>query len=148
LTDTNNCGSCGNICGAGVLCTSGVCVPSCPTGQVDCNGQCVFADNISTAGTYVRSTCGEAASPFTLACGGDAGQPAHVFVFTATDETFDVNISAGFSYQALYQGCTVSNEVICINGSSEGFDGFSGLTIVVQSNTATCGSFTLTITNE
>jgi hypothetical protein len=39
LTTPTNCGACGNLCGGGTVCASGVC--ECPTGQTDCNGSCV-----------------------------------------------------------------------------------------------------------
>ncbi len=40
-TDDNNCGGCGNICGAGTSCQAGQCKSICPSGETFCNGQCV-----------------------------------------------------------------------------------------------------------
>ena len=44
LTDTRNCGSCGNSCAIGQACTAGQCVTlSCPAGQAQaiCAGSCI-----------------------------------------------------------------------------------------------------------
>ena len=43
-TSVTNCGACGRVCaaptGGTVRCEAGTCVPSCPTGQSNCNGVC------------------------------------------------------------------------------------------------------------
>lgn len=39
LSDSNNCGVCGNKCAAGVACIEGTC--GCPPGLTNCNGTCV-----------------------------------------------------------------------------------------------------------
>lgn len=70
LTDSNNCGICGNACPSGVACVEGKC--GCPPGQTACDGVCV-----ETA--YDDNNCG--------ACGTrcadnqpDAGPlPPHMF---------------------------------------------------------------------
>jgi hypothetical protein len=36
--DPNNCGSCGNMCATGLLCSSGTCASSCGAGQIKCSG--------------------------------------------------------------------------------------------------------------
>src|SRR5262245_8977362 len=41
LHDAQNCGSCGNVCALGELCSEGVCVPDCPAGQKSCDGACI-----------------------------------------------------------------------------------------------------------
>ncbi len=43
-TDRDNCGECGNSCGAGESCNDGECVVSCPKGQVLCDGECINPD--------------------------------------------------------------------------------------------------------
>ncbi|MEI8256999.1 MAG: hypothetical protein WCJ30_15100, partial [Deltaproteobacteria bacterium] len=45
-TDVDNCGTCGNGCIAGDLCTAGACGAAnpCPTGQSSCSGACVSLD--------------------------------------------------------------------------------------------------------
>jgi hypothetical protein len=42
LVDAENCGACGNACGAGQPCIKGKC--GCAAGQIVCNGVCVNAD--------------------------------------------------------------------------------------------------------
>ena len=39
-TDTANCGTCGNACGAGQSCMSGVCQANCSASQMVCGGMC------------------------------------------------------------------------------------------------------------
>jgi hypothetical protein len=36
--DTSNCGTCGNVCTGGKICSVGTC--KCPAGQTDCGGAC------------------------------------------------------------------------------------------------------------
>ena len=54
LTDANNCGRCGNVCGG--ACTAGSCSGNCPAGKSQCSGYCVDLQNdINNCGT-----CGHA----------------------------------------------------------------------------------------
>lgn len=53
-SDPAHCGTCGNTCGEGFVCTAGGC--SCPAGQTDCGGTC--ADLNSSAANC--GTCGNA----------------------------------------------------------------------------------------
>ena len=41
LTTNSNCGSCGNMCSTGTVCTNGVCVSVCEPGMTYCSGDCV-----------------------------------------------------------------------------------------------------------
>ena len=45
LTDRDNCGSCGNVCGDGFTCAGGSCVEACDNGLANCGGTCT---NIET----------------------------------------------------------------------------------------------------
>jgi hypothetical protein len=53
LTDVNNCGACGNVCGPGEFCSEGVC--ACPEGLTQCGDGCVDLlsdpDNCGACGT-------------------------------------------------------------------------------------------------
>src|SRR5262249_20817123 len=56
--DPNNCGGCGVVCGAGQVCSGGVC-GGWPGGQGNCNGTCVnLGNNVNRCGT-----CGNACQP-------------------------------------------------------------------------------------
>ena len=39
-----HCGACGVACGAGEICSAGMCELGCPDGQEACGGECVFTD--------------------------------------------------------------------------------------------------------
>jgi hypothetical protein len=39
--DRDNCGTCGNKCAAGQMCSGGQCAPACAEGQTGCDGRCV-----------------------------------------------------------------------------------------------------------
>src|SRR5690349_98443 len=57
-SDPANCGSCGNACGTGLVCSAGACVSSCAAGTTDCSGACVdLSKSASNCGT-----CGNACS--------------------------------------------------------------------------------------
>ncbi len=51
LSDRNNCGACGNACGAGQVCSNGACTTSCGSGLTACNNAC-------TSLTFDPSNCG------------------------------------------------------------------------------------------
>ena len=51
-TDNQNCGACGNACGAGRICSNGTC--QCATGLMNCNGQCVGVRRARTAARAAR----------------------------------------------------------------------------------------------
>jgi hypothetical protein len=40
LTDGEHCGTCGNTCGAGLLCGNGTCAAECPADQLECSEGC------------------------------------------------------------------------------------------------------------
>ncbi|MFO0631175.1 MAG: hypothetical protein U0325_36890, partial [Polyangiales bacterium] len=68
-SDANNCGRCGNACGAGNVCISGLCTVDCAEGQTRCGAACV---DLMTA----QSNCGAcgAACPGGTVCSGGACQ--------------------------------------------------------------------------
>ena len=69
-TDANNCGACGNRCGAGQACVNGVCTSTgaamCPSGQIRCEDRCVDpqSDEAHCGG------CGQACSGDLTCLGG------------------------------------------------------------------------------
>jgi hypothetical protein len=54
MSDSNNCGSCGNACKQGWLCYGGACIPKCPAGFAPCSGRCadlsIDPDNCGACG--------------------------------------------------------------------------------------------------
>ncbi|MBP6833267.1 MAG: hypothetical protein KA978_20935 [Deltaproteobacteria bacterium] len=78
-SDTNNCGACGNVCAGGQLCSAGVCVTTCGSGQTNCSSVCrdltTDPDACGACGTVcsgtgiVSRTCGGSACSGTCAAG-------------------------------------------------------------------------------
>jgi hypothetical protein len=113
LTDKNNCGGCGTVCGAGQVCTKGTCrtPPKC-------------SDLVTTASVWGLSAKGLALGPYTngtldwIGCAGDIGcTPADFF---CTDEAngiyfgssnqvlralVDPGNAGGASYPTSYSSC-------------------------------------------
>lgn len=54
--DSNNCGGCGTVCGAGQVCAGSACVPSCQAGLTNCSGVCT---NLQTS----NQNCGGCGTP-------------------------------------------------------------------------------------
>lgn len=59
LTDPDNCGACGNVCGDGTCCVNGNCASLCPAGQVWCNGACIDPANDSNNCGACGNICGD-----------------------------------------------------------------------------------------
>jgi hypothetical protein len=57
-TDNNNCGSCGNVCGQGLVCSNGTCTNSCVNGQTFCNANPPYCANTQTD----NANCGSCAT--------------------------------------------------------------------------------------
>jgi hypothetical protein len=78
-SDTSNCGACGNVCSAGQLCSAGVCVTSCGSGQTNCSSVCrnlaTDPDACGACGTVcsgtglVSRTCGASVCNGTCSAG-------------------------------------------------------------------------------
>jgi len=75
LTDRNNCGSCGNVCGSGEACIEGACVLSCPDHLDACGGTCLDlkSDNANCGSCGVSCGSGEVCS--NGACTGTCTAP-------------------------------------------------------------------------
>ncbi|MFO0609192.1 MAG: hypothetical protein U0324_38870 [Polyangiales bacterium] len=72
-TDTANCGACGARCGAGQVCSLGVCTLVCGTGLTNCGGRCVAlatdTANCGACGTACPARANAAATCAAGACG-------------------------------------------------------------------------------
>ncbi len=81
MTSAANCGSCGNACDPGQLCSGGVCGAGCPGTQMSCDGACidVNADPMNCGGcgnacpsgqVCSRGACASDCATGETACGG------------------------------------------------------------------------------
>ena len=70
--DNNNCGSCGNSCKAGQICSAGTCALSCQSALQNCSGTCVNlqTDNANCGGCAASCKAGQvcAAGTCTVSC--------------------------------------------------------------------------------
>lgn len=62
-TDSNNCGSCGNKCPAGTVCSGSACQTACPSGEILCGGVCIS----TSTNTNNCGSCGNIC-PSGIAC--------------------------------------------------------------------------------
>src|SRR5260221_830777 len=71
LSDPNNCGACGNVCGPRFTCSNGDCEPVCNEGQALCEGQCVtLSSDDGNCGS-----CGNACGEGTCCVSGECSPP-------------------------------------------------------------------------
>jgi hypothetical protein len=68
LTDSANCGACGNDCGEGFHCDSGSCRITCTGGTIDCDGVCVDPKNDRNNCGGCGNTCNSNAVCISAAC--------------------------------------------------------------------------------
>jgi hypothetical protein len=59
-TDQENCGACGNVCGAGQTCQNGLC--QCSSGLLACNGMCVSSTATHCGGCNTTCASGQVCS--------------------------------------------------------------------------------------
>ena len=86
LTDSANCGACGNDCGEGFHCTSGICRITCTGGTTDCDGVCVDMKNdrnncggcgntCSETSVCISSWCYDCYGPDDIVCNNECVDP-------------------------------------------------------------------------
>lgn len=68
LTDSANCGSCGNDCGDGFHCEEGICRITCAEGYSDCDGVCVDLKNDRTNCGACGNSCDDHSACIGSAC--------------------------------------------------------------------------------
>jgi len=96
-TDNANCGSCGNSCTAGQICSKGTCATSCGGGTTQCGTTCndtqTDPHNCGSCNTTCSSgevcsggNCGTTCAGSQTFCGGDSGTP-----YCASTQTDNAN---------------------------------------------------------
>jgi hypothetical protein len=112
LTDNNNCGACGNVCGAGTSCQAGTCKSICASGELFCNGSCINPlldhDNCGACGT----TCGTGSCDLGICCA--AGQEN----CGGTCQTLGTNTHCSSCSDACSGGDSCTNDKCCPAGDN------------------------------
>jgi DUF1680 family protein len=88
-TDPANCGQCGNVCGAALLCSSGACVGACPAAQTQCGMSCIdLTTDSSNCGTCgVACAAGQVCTAGQCTAGPDSGNGAAEAASGSTDDS-------------------------------------------------------------
>ncbi len=77
LSDTSNCGACGNVCAANQVCTAAVCLVPCGTpGYSNCNGFIIDGCEVNTESDHANcGACGHACGPAQTCSSGSCTCP-------------------------------------------------------------------------
>jgi Stigma-specific protein, Stig1 len=123
-SDRANCGACNNACGAGQVCSAGVCRATCASGLTECAGSCTSTQtdprNCGACGTVCAAPANAAA---VCTAGGCS------FVCNAGFRDCDGNPSNGCEVNtntsnancgACSRACTIANaNAVCTNGACQ-----------------------------
>ncbi|HEX6850853.1 MAG TPA: hypothetical protein VF139_05540, partial [Candidatus Polarisedimenticolaceae bacterium] len=142
LTDPNNCGACGNVCGEGTCCSNGACTSLCAPGQIWCNGACIDPQNDPAN----CGSCGNACGDGTCCSGGtcvgetscDAGQ---AFCDGICLDVLNDNDNCGACGNVCGEGTCCSNGVCEAFSACEAGRTFcDGLCYDLQNDPGNCGA--------
>lgn len=123
LHDPKNCGSCGNICDIGDLCSDGECVPDCPDNQKACNGVCidVSSDPLNCGGCGIacgsnqicqNAACTTCSPPLQTACDNHC-----VNIHTDSENCGGCGINCNFLCPSTGHGtCSNGQSCLCVQG--------------------------------
>lgn len=87
-SDVRNCGSCGNACAAGEVCSGSICLSGgCPGGTTDCSGSCIDTETSAAhcGGCGLACPSGSSCVAGECACGGGLSLCGGTCVDTSTD---------------------------------------------------------------
>ncbi len=147
--DTLNCGSCGNACAAGQICSQGACVPTCAAGTTTCSGVCVDTQidpqNCGSCGSACKAgmvcskgSCATSCGGGTTLCGSkcadtnvDPGNCGGCGKVCAAAQT-----CAGGMCKS---GCP-GTQMLCAAGGDAGGDGAAAVCVDPQTDSHNCGA--------
>lgn len=121
--DRDNCGTCGNACGDGLVCAFSQCVEPCEGGLINCAGACVDlgSDEANCGGCAVTDP-GFACSPTETCSDGQCGCLATELVCAAgciDPNTSNVHCGATGDCTGLNAGTQCVGQEACLNGNCE-----------------------------
>jgi len=132
-SDQQNCGKCGNACGAGETCQSGQCL--CSAGLLDCGGTCIPPDASNCGGCSMSCASGQVCSSNSCKSSCDPGLTACAkgACVDITNNALncgacDNKCPAGSVCNGGNCGCSASGQMLCGNAC-----------IDVMSDSANCG---------
>jgi hypothetical protein len=138
LTDPNNCGSCGNICGDGTCCANGNCVSICGFGQTFCDGACVdLQDDDNNCGAC-GNACGESGCCSGGACHALCGEGLSLCGENCVNLDTD-NENCGSCSHACDDG-TCCDDGGCASLCPVGWTWYGGHCVDFRNDSANCGA--------
>jgi stigma-specific protein Stig1 len=140
LTDPNNCGACGNVCGEGECCSNGVCSSLCSEDRTFCDGLCSDLQNDSEQ----CGTCGTACGEGTCCQGGSCVSECAPGQLFCNGSCVDPQNDSGNCGDC---GVACGDEACCSNGACVGLTACDagqafcdGACIDVQNDNDNCGA--------
>jgi uncharacterized protein DUF1592/uncharacterized protein DUF1588/uncharacterized protein DUF1595/uncharacterized protein DUF1587 len=118
LSDQQNCGTCGNACGAGQSCQAGKC--QCSAGLIACGGGCVPSDATNCGGCGTTCPGGQVCSSNSCqgSCGAGETQCSGGACVDTTNNAFNcggcgTQCPAGSVCNGGVCGCSASGQMLC-----------------------------------
>lgn len=140
LSDPNNCGACGNVCGDGTCCSNGNCVSLCADGQIWCNGVCVDPSNDPGNCGTCGNACGEGSCCSGGACvAEDACYAGEAFCDGLCRDLQNDNNHCGACGSVCGEGSCCS-EGDCVSVCPEGKVWCNGACVDVANDSDNCGA--------
>ncbi len=112
--DPANCGECGNVCAAGLVCSDGECILNCGDGLTYCGGQCVSLDSHD----WHCGGCGAECPHGTACSGGQCLVQVTGIALTPAALTLDKGSSTFLS--AVVEPANAANKTVLWSSSATG----------------------------